>query len=138
MQSLSEWLNQRFEADPRLNQTGLALSIGVGQSTVSKWLQGLSTPDTANCAKLAEFFGVPLARVLRIAGHINWPPRDTGDLIHHEEPDVTVLHIGDGGSPAYDPACHDRPGLARLVAQLEALTDDQLESLAAFMESMGK
>jgi len=112
----NEWLKREFDNRPRMNQTALAISIGVGQSTVSKWLKGLSTPDPENCHKLASFFGVSPDHVLALAGHRKLPD-PTGDLaeprpIYHASP---------------------RADLARLV---DRLTDDQIRALLKFLESL--
>jgi len=69
--TLSEWLKEQFDHNPRINQTSLAISIKVGQSTVSNWLRGVSVPDPDNCRKLAQFFGIPEERVLTLAGHLS-------------------------------------------------------------------
>ena len=114
--SFNEWLKHEFDNRPRMNQTALAISIGVGHSTVSKWLQALSTPDPEKCHKLASFFGVSSDYVLALAGHRKLPD-PTGDLAETR--------------PVYRTG--PRADLARL---LDRLTDDQVHSLLKFLESL--
>ena len=54
------------------NKNQLSADFGVSHSTISRWLAGSDMPNTNSCRKLAEYAGVPLERVLSIAGHI--PP----------------------------------------------------------------
>lgn len=46
----------------------LAKGLGISRSAVSAWRNGVSTPDTVQCAALAGYTGLPLAKVLGIAG----------------------------------------------------------------------
>ena len=48
----------------------LAADLGVSHSTVNRWLSGNDVPNTSSCQRLAEYSGVPLQRVLAIAGHM--------------------------------------------------------------------
>ena len=48
----------------------LAAAIDVSHATVSRWLSGEDIPSTRSCRKLAEYSGVPLKKVLSIAGHL--------------------------------------------------------------------
>ena len=48
----------------------LAADLGVSHVTVSRWLSGGDVPSTSSCRKLAEYSGVPLQKVLSIAGHM--------------------------------------------------------------------
>ena len=48
----------------------LAADLGVSHATVSRWLSGDDIPSTRSCQRLAEYSGVPLERVLSIAGHL--------------------------------------------------------------------
>jgi transcriptional regulator with XRE-family HTH domain len=47
----------------------LARDIGVSHPTVGRWLTGEDAPSPASCRKLAEYSGVPLEKVLSLAGH---------------------------------------------------------------------
>jgi len=107
-------LKTQFDRNPRLNQTALALSIKVGQSTISKWLKGLSTPDPPNCRKLANFFNVPEQEVLIAAGHLSPNP----------------------GLIADTRATYRATRYQQLLDLLDQLTDQQLEDLRKFLESM--
>jgi transcriptional regulator with XRE-family HTH domain len=48
----------------------LAVDLGISHATVGRWLSGEDVPSTKSCRKLAEYSGVPLERVLSIAGHL--------------------------------------------------------------------
>ena len=48
----------------------LAAGLGVSHATVSRWLSRNDTPSTRSCQRLAEYSGVPLEKVLSIAGHL--------------------------------------------------------------------
>ena len=48
----------------------LAADLGVSHATVSRWLSGEDIPNTRSCRRLAEYSGVPLERVLSIAGYL--------------------------------------------------------------------
>jgi hypothetical protein len=47
-----------------------AANLGLSHATVSRWLNGKDIPSTSSCHKLAEYSGVPLEKVLSIAGHL--------------------------------------------------------------------
>jgi transcriptional regulator with XRE-family HTH domain len=109
---LKDWLQQRFDRRPEINQTSLAISIGVGQSTVSKWLKGVSTPDPKNCHKLAAYFNVSDDYVLSLAGH-------------RSQIKETQAHYGD-----------DVPGLREAMHLFRQLDDDDQERILIFMRSI--
>lgn len=48
----------------------LAADLGVSHATVGRWLDGEDVPSTKSCWKLAEFSGIPLEKILSIAGHL--------------------------------------------------------------------
>ena len=48
----------------------LAANLGISHATVSRWLSGKDIPSISSCRKLAEYSGVPLEKVLSIAGHL--------------------------------------------------------------------
>jgi len=48
----------------------LAAELGVSHVTVGRWLSGHDTPNTSSCRKLSEYSGVPLRKILSIAGHL--------------------------------------------------------------------
>jgi len=48
----------------------LAADLGVSHTTVSRWLSGDDIPSTRSCQRLSEYTGVPLERVLSVAGHL--------------------------------------------------------------------
>ncbi len=67
----------------------LAFDIGVSHATVGRWLKGQDIPSTRSCQRLAEYSGIPLERILALAGHIpttgkdsmvEWPDYPEGTL----------------------------------------------------------
>lgn len=48
----------------------LAADLGVSHATVGRWLTHKDIPGARSCHKLAEYSGVPLLKVLHIAGYI--------------------------------------------------------------------
>lgn len=48
----------------------LAADLGISHATVSRWLSVMDVPNTRSCHRLAEYSGVPVERVLSIAGHL--------------------------------------------------------------------
>ncbi|GAI63128.1 unnamed protein product [marine sediment metagenome] len=48
----------------------LAADLGISHATVSRWLSGDDIPSTRSCQRLSEYTGVPLERVLSVAGHL--------------------------------------------------------------------
>ena len=48
----------------------LAANLGVSHVTVSRWLSNADVPNIKSCRRLAEYSGVPLEKVLSIAGHL--------------------------------------------------------------------
>lgn len=50
--------------------TQIAADLGVSHPTVFRWLAGSDVPSTASCRKLARYSGVPVQKVLAMAGHL--------------------------------------------------------------------
>lgn len=48
----------------------LAADLGISHATVSRWLSGADIPSTRSCRRLAEYSGVPLEKILSVAGHL--------------------------------------------------------------------
>ena len=48
----------------------LAADLGVSHATVSRWLSGADTPNTRSCCRLAKYSGVPVEKILSLAGHL--------------------------------------------------------------------
>ena len=72
----------------------LAANLGISHATVSRWLSGKDIPFTRSCRKLAQYSGVPLQKVISIAGHLSrvieaaapeWPESRGHD--HQKYPD---------------------------------------------------
>ena len=63
---IPELLDQAKKAQGFTTDMALAKALNVSRSAVSAWRNGVKTPDTVQCAALARFTGLPLARVLGI------------------------------------------------------------------------
>jgi len=50
--------------------SGLAVELGVSHVTVGRWLSGEDTPSTRSCRKISKYSGLPLKKILTIAGHL--------------------------------------------------------------------
>ena len=48
----------------------LAIDLGVSHATVGRWLYGRDIPNPRSCQKLADYSGIPVERILAIAGHL--------------------------------------------------------------------
>ncbi len=48
----------------------MAADLGISHATVSRWLSAMDIPNTRSCHRLAEYTGIPVERVLSIAGHL--------------------------------------------------------------------
>lgn len=120
MITFADWLSSEIKRKPELNQTALAIHIGLSQSTISSWLRGLYVPQPENCRKIARFFNIPDDDVLVVAGHRHPVVIGADNSGHLAEP-PTPYHIGPR---------------ARLDALLDHLTDDQLEALITFLETL--
>ena len=64
----------------------LASDLGVSHATVSRWLYNKDVPNIRSCQRLAAYSGVPLEKVLSIAGHLpQIPQRAPADLPQFHE-----------------------------------------------------
>lgn len=66
---LVSFLNEVMRLYKRL-PSQLAADLSVSHATISRWLSGEDIPSTRSCRKLAEYSGVPVHKVLSIAGHL--------------------------------------------------------------------
>lgn len=48
----------------------LAADLGLSHPTIGRWLSGKDIPSIGSCAKLAEYSGTPLEKILSIVGHL--------------------------------------------------------------------
>lgn len=55
---------KKLRSDNKLSQEQLAEKIGISRQSVSKWEQGISTPDTENLSKLAHLYSVSVDSLL--------------------------------------------------------------------------
>lgn len=65
---IPELLDQAKQAQGFTTDMALAKALNVSRSAVSAWRNGVKTPDTVQCAALAKYTGLPLAKVLGIVG----------------------------------------------------------------------
>ena len=66
---LVSFLNEVMRRRKRL-PSQLAADLGVSHATVGRWLSDKDIPSIRSCRKLAEYSGVPLQKILSIAGHL--------------------------------------------------------------------
>jgi len=114
-ETLAEWLRQRFSENPQINQTSLAISLKLGQSTISNWLRGVALPDPENCHKLATYFHIPTETILTLAGHL--------------QPNPTIAEAK--GAYRADP-----PALGEAVNLFRSLNDDDQERILIYMRAL--
>jgi len=115
--TLGEWIAAQLNTNPGINQTGLALAIGVSQPTLSRWIRDTVTPDPEGCRKLAQYFQVPQELVLRLAGHI------VSDCNHLAESRGTYV-------------ANSSPALGEAASLFTALDDDDQERILIYMRAL--
>lgn len=76
-QRMIDWLSEELERR-NLSQSRASLRAGLGSSTISEIMAGRQ-PGLKACIALAKFFGVPLTRVLYLAGHISEEEAESRD-----------------------------------------------------------
>ena len=79
----------------------LAADLGVSHATVSRWLNNKDIPNIRSCQRLAAHSGVPVEKVLSIAGYlpriaerapIDWPEfRDYARQMYPNELDEDLI-----------------------------------------------
>ena len=79
----------------------LAAQLGVSHATVSRWLNAKDVPNIRSCQRLASYSGVPLEKVLSVAGHLpriaerapaEWPEfRDYARQMYPDELDDDLI-----------------------------------------------
>ena len=79
----------------------LASDLGVSHVTVSRWLRAMDVPNIRSCQRLAAYSGMPVAKVLSIAGHLpriagrrpaDWPEfREYARQIYPDELDEDLI-----------------------------------------------
>lgn len=62
-------LLERARAARQLSWRAMAGYMGVSNSALARWRNGEASPDPAYCEKIASYLRLPLADVLRAAGH---------------------------------------------------------------------
>lgn len=91
------------EHEPPLSQAELARRMGVGQSTISRWIFNAGRPKDDKLRLLGEAIGVGFSDLLAIAGY-GEPSDDITEALSALRPDVDSLAIElsamlDEGSP---------------------------------------
>lgn len=56
---------KKLRAESNLSQEQLAERLGLSRQSVSKWEQGISTPDTDNFVKLSEIYNIPVDSLIK-------------------------------------------------------------------------
>lgn len=68
MSAVTDLLDQVKEAHGLESDSDLGRALGVKRQTVSNWRNGHAAPDAVACATIAGLLGMPLAKVIGIAG----------------------------------------------------------------------
>ena len=81
----------------------LSNDLGLCHPTVARWLAGEDVPNSRSCQKLAEYSGVPIKKILSIAGHLpqvaktepaDWPEfREYAQLKYPKELDEDMITV---------------------------------------------
>lgn len=66
---LASFLTEIMRRRKRL-PSQLAADLGVSHATISRWLSDTDIPKIQSCRKLSDYSGVPLEKVLSIAGYL--------------------------------------------------------------------
>lgn len=56
---------RKLRIEREFSQEQLAEAMGLNRQSISKWEQGVSTPDIDNFMKLAEFYSVPIESLIK-------------------------------------------------------------------------
>jgi len=97
---LASFLKEVMRRKKRL-PSQMASDLAVSHATVSRWLSGEDIPNMRSCRRLAEYCGVPVEKVLSIAGHLpgiaetqsdEWPEfREYARRMYPEELDGDLI-----------------------------------------------
>lgn len=71
--SIVIFLNELMERRG-ISPSRLASYLGLSHASLSRWLSHKDIPSPRSCQKIAEFSGVPLMRILSLAGHVPFSP----------------------------------------------------------------
>lgn len=66
-ETFGPWLRLKMQR-AGLNQSELALELGLAGSVVNRWLRGQAKPSAASCKVIADYFEMPLDEVYRLVG----------------------------------------------------------------------
>lgn len=86
-------LDAAKEAQGFKTDMALAKALNISRSAVSAWRNGIKTPDTVQCAALAGYTGLPLARVLGIVGEARAISREEKAVWRHLATTAGLLFV---------------------------------------------
>jgi len=75
----------------------LSSELEVSHPTVGRWLSGEDKPNPSACQKLAKYTGIPLMKILALAGHIPDTPETPEDLLPEFRTYMNLKYPGDMG-----------------------------------------
>lgn len=111
----SEWLREKMK-EKGYSQARLAQTIGVSQSLVSNWLQGIGRPpDTDKLVALSGLFRYDHLALMEMAGVLS---ERSPDLPNGEEQTLINTLKSLRGTPAYKPTLHTLQTIAELAYTL--------------------
>lgn len=79
----------------RVLASQLAVELEVSHPTIGRWLSGEDIPRAPACWRLAEYTGVPLMKVLALAGHIPDAPETPEDQLPEFREYLRLKYPGD-------------------------------------------
>lgn len=77
---------RKLRIERELSQEQLAEAMGISRQAISKWEQGVSTPDIDNFMKLAEFYSVPIESLIK-AGEFVQKAELAEEVFSEEKPE---------------------------------------------------
>lgn len=77
---------RKLRIERELSQEQLAEAMGLSRQFISKWEQGVSTPDIDNFMKLAEFYSVPIESLIK-AEELSQKPEFAEENSAEEKPE---------------------------------------------------
>lgn len=124
MRDIGQLLDAAKEALNLSTDMALANALGVGRAAVSNWRKGRNLPDPVQCAALARYTGIPLARVLGIVGEARAISREEKAVWRKLAATAALLAVGFlGAAPTPTQAAHghDDEGGTRHYANFRRL-----------------
>lgn len=116
-----ERLSSLMQEHNNMSKYRLAKELGVHQTTIKNWIDGITTPSASDINKIADYFAVPVDYLLGKTD-IKEKPAENGEL---SEDDIKLIKI-----------CHQLPPeFQRAISRLDELSPSQQQALKAVLLS---